>query len=49
MIYGMRCGFELLIKHKAKLSALSHETHAPSVINDLMHCQPTLYDTECLV
>ena len=31
MIYGVRCGVELLIRHEVKPSALSHnETHTPS-------------------
>ena len=38
MIYGTRCGVELLIMHEVKPSALSHnETHTLSAINQVKH------------
>ena len=38
MMYGTRCGFELLIKHKAKPSASScNETHTLSAINHIKY------------
>ena len=52
MIYGMRCGVELLIRHEAKLSAVScNKTHTLStftimtviLISPSMKCSSCLY------
>ena len=49
-MYGTMCGSKLLLKHKAKLSALScNDAQTPNKCHKkCKHSYPTLNDAECL-